>query len=172
MPQLEAAPTDEAIKGTLATTIEIHEWDERPMLFLYELKDGELHASSMVVLDVPPEEIPGAVVKIVARGLRDGERPYLLVLQFEGYLVSVPDAGDPGAQEFWQQADNRQLGTRPDAEETLTVHGVTIDGRHCTGLKYRSGKPSLLDMSVLSEAEGRFVEVLQICAVAARAARD
>lgn len=147
MPELKTAPTDDNLKDAVRHLLTLHKWDSLPMLFLYDWKDGELACSHCCVFaDLEPDELPEGILKLMAKLMAEGERPYLVVVQFEGHGVRVPQGPQAEKEEFDRQCREHELHTRDDAVESLVIHGAAVDKRQCVGLRLRNGEDDLVEM--------------------------
>ena len=136
-PQLETPPTDQDIKDAIGALLPMHAkngWDSLPMLFLHAWNGKNFSPVTFVVLAVDAEDLPNAVMDMVAQHLAsETDVPYLFTLQFEGRVKEV--IGE---------------GAHPDGEvgdEILIIHSVAVDGRECVGIRRRRDDSTTVDMA-------------------------
>jgi len=167
MPELEVPPTDDEIIAYMRKIASHHSWEEMPMLFLTGWEDGELKGGTIVGLDLQQKETPSAIMYFAAEALSKGERPFLLLYTFEGWMVRVgPGTSAEEEAEIDRQTEEHQLHLREDAVEQYIMHAVTADGRNFTGTKGRDTGISV-QTSAVTEADGYLVAALQSSATIA-----
>jgi len=167
MPELEVPPDDGEVIAYMRKVAGMHTWDSMPMLFMTGWENEELGATTVVAMDLEQHEIPTAIMYFAAEAMSKGERPYVFLYTFEGWMIQVgPGMSAEERAEIDRQTEERQLHARDDAVEQYIMHAVTIDGRNFTGTKGRDTEVSV-HTSATTEADGELVAALQSSATIA-----